>query len=85
MTNEEKIALASAYKACFNTNDGKKVIEDLSRYCYENRNTFVEGNHDKQNVNNGKRAVILYIRSKLNFNALDEVQTQAKTKENDYE
>lgn len=61
MTDTEK-QLAIVYKTCFSTEVGKKVLSDLSEKCFEKRSTFVEGNHDKQNVNQGKRAVILYIR-----------------------
>jgi len=63
------------YQSCFASDAGKKVLADLSNYCYESRNTFVEGNHDKQNVNNGKRAVMLYIRDKMK--ARKEKQTMA--------
>lgn len=77
MTNEEQIQLALCYKRCFSSETGLTVIKDLSKYCYEHRNTYVEGNHDKQNVNNGKRAVILYIRSKLDLNPNEKKQATA--------
>ena len=60
---EEEIQLVNDVKATFGTDSGKRFLRFLSDYCYEKRNTYVESNHDKQNVNNGKRAVILYIRS----------------------
>jgi hypothetical protein len=71
MADEEKLKRLN-YQSCFATDAGKKVLADLSGYCYEERNTFAEGNHDKQNVNNGKRAVILYIRDKM------KIQTESK-------
>ncbi len=77
--------IAAEFKACYGTEHGKRVLDVLSNYCFENRSTFVEGNHDKQNVNNGKRAVILYIRKQLNFNEMKEKQETAITKEKDYE
>lgn len=60
-TNEE-IQLINAAQAVAATDSGKKLLEHLSYYCFEKRNTYVEGNSDKQNVNQGKRAVILHIR-----------------------
>jgi hypothetical protein len=62
MTTEEK-ALVLNYKECFSTGTGKKVLDDLSNHCFEKRSSYVEGNNDKQNYNQGKRAVILYIRN----------------------
>jgi hypothetical protein len=78
MTSEELHQLSIEYQSCFGTPHGQKVLEDLSKYCYERRNTFCEGNHDKQNVNNGKRAVILYIRKWLSHNPEDEIQETAE-------
>lgn len=59
---EEEIQLVNAAKAIFSTDSGKKMLEHLSDYCFEKHSTYVEGNGDKQNVNQGKRAVILHIR-----------------------
>lgn len=64
LTEEEKLKKLN-YQSFFATDVGKKVLDDLSYYCYEHRSTYVEGNHDKQNVNNGKRSVILYIRAQM--------------------
>jgi hypothetical protein len=65
LTAMEK-ATPADYRAIFlDTDAGKKVLDDLSGYCYENRNTFAEGRPDIANKNCGKRAVILYIRSRL--------------------
>ena len=54
------------YRKLFTSPDGKRVLEDLSEYCFENKSTFVETSQSKEHVNQGKRAVILYIRSKMN-------------------
>jgi len=53
------------YRKLFESPDGKRVLEDLSGYCYENRSTYVEGSQSREHVNQGKRAVILRIRSKM--------------------
>ena len=66
MNDEERIKII-AYQACFGTPHGNRVLEDLEKYCYEHRSTFVENSQDKQNVNNGKRSVILHIRELMNI------------------
>ena len=65
------------FKSLFASEAGSRVIANLSNYCFEHRSTFVEGSQTKQNVNNGKRAVILYIRDKMNKKLDEEVQTKA--------
>jgi hypothetical protein len=80
MTEYEK-QQAILFKDCFGTDTGKRVLDNLSGYCFENRSTFVEGSHDKQNVNQGKRSVILYIREILNRN-LDEKVVEFKNENN---
>jgi len=64
MTDNER-NLVNAVKTVASTDAGAVLLEHLSDYCFERRSTFVEGNHDKQNINNGKRAVILHIRDLL--------------------
>ena len=61
------------FKSLFTSETGSRVIDNLSFYCFEYRSTFAEGKQDKQNVNNGKRAVILYIREKMNKKLDEEV------------
>lgn len=41
----------------------QKVMDYLSYQCYENRNTFVDGNEAQSHRNNGKRELILLIRA----------------------
>ena len=76
MTNTERQVYMD-FRSLFASETGSRVIKNLSNYCYENRSTFVEGSPSKQNVNNGKRAVILYIREKMNRKLDEETQTQA--------
>lgn len=64
MTETEKQIFIIA-RTVFLTDSGKKMLEHLSDYCFEKRSVYVEGNHDKQNVNNGMRKVILHIRDLL--------------------
>lgn len=53
------------YRKLFDSPDGKRVFEDLARYCFENRSTYVENSQSLEHINQGKRAVILYIRYKM--------------------
>ena len=76
MTNTERQVYMD-FKNLFASEAGSRVIINLSNYCFEHRSTFVEGSQTKQNVNNGKRAVILYIRDKMNKKLDEEVQTKA--------
>jgi hypothetical protein len=62
MTNDE-MKLISAAQSVAGSDSGQLLLKHLSWYCFENRSTYVEENHDKQNVNNGKRAVILHLRA----------------------
>ena len=77
MTEDKRLQDAIDFNTTFSTPCGKKVLNNLSAYCYENRSTYVEGDHDKQNVNNGKRAVILYIRSKMDYDPKNSIQNES--------
>lgn len=61
----------------FNTEGGKRVLENLSKECLENDLTFVRGQSDSTAFNEGKRYVILHIKKILAMKP-KERQTQAK-------
>lgn len=46
---------------------GDGTLEYLSRFCLENRSTFVEGSARKSDFNEGARSVILEIRRWINM------------------
>lgn len=75
--DEEKLKRLN-YQSCFASDAGKKVLDDLSHYCFESRSTFVEGRPDMANSNCGKRAVMLYIRSKMAVQTKPKQQTAVK-------
>lgn len=56
--------LLQAYKDCFNTTAGEKVLEDLSKRCYDNVTTF---DKDPATIayREGIRSVYLYIKTML--------------------
>ena len=49
----------------------KRVMEYLSYQCYENRNTFIDGNEAQSQRNLGKREIILLIREWQSKDPLD--------------
>ena len=67
-SNKALISLIKNYKIVFNSDDGKKVIEDLEKRCHE----FVTP-HDKTNSHEtafleGQRSVLIFIKSMINKN-----------------
>ncbi len=78
MNENDLIQLITDWKAVARTEAGARVIKDLSRFCGENENPYVEGSFDLTAQKCGKLSVILYIRKKLA--ASDELrQTKTKT------
>ena len=66
MNREEEIqALKMSYMNTFESEHGRKVMEDLSKFCLEKRDIFVEDSARKTDYNLGANSVIRYIRSKL--------------------
>lgn len=65
------------FRNAFNTEGGKRVLENLSKECLENELSFVRGESDSTAFNDGKRYVILHIRRILAMKP-QERQTQAK-------
>jgi len=55
----------AAYKDMFSTEKGKRILGDLSRFCLESRDIFVENSGRKTDFNLGANSVIRYIRYML--------------------
>lgn len=66
MTSAETKALIIDFKNTFSSEEGKRVLANLSRLCCENDTTYIDGNSYGTAFNEGKRRVILYIRWLLN-------------------
>lgn len=64
--DEQQLTIA-AYKDIFSTEKGKRVLNDLSRFCLEDYlpDIFDENNVNKTNFNLGANKVIRYIRYML--------------------
>lgn len=66
MTKEEEITqLTMDYLNAFTSEGGKRVLENLSRECYENAVTFIRNEPESTAFNEGKRFVMLHIRRML--------------------
>lgn len=63
VVDEQQLTIA-AYKAVFSAVDekSKRVLNDLSRFCLENRGIFVENSARKTDFNLGANSVIRHIR-----------------------
>jgi len=55
----------AAYKDVLRSEAGQRILEDLSAFCGENANPYVEGSFDRTAQKCGKLSVILHIRKRL--------------------
>ena len=69
-------ALKQAYNRLFNSEDGKVVLEDLTKVCFGKTTTINEMPHVMA-ANEGQRMVILHINSRMR---LDTVKLEEETK-----
>lgn len=54
------------YKFIFNTDEGKRVLEDLSKRCHEFNTTHVKGDSHESAYYEGQRSIFVFIKSILN-------------------
>ena len=66
------------YMTAFGTEGGKRVLDNLSKECYEHNVTFVRGESDSTAFNEGKRYVMLHIRRILAKDPHEKRQTEGK-------
>ena len=80
MITEEQRQLISDFKTTFNgqLDASVRVLNDLSKFCLEDRQTYIEESARKSDFNEGARSVILYIRRKLNYNFNEQKQTETE-------
>jgi len=62
-------ALKQSYNSAFSSEAGRKVLEDLEKWCYIKTTTFPFNTPDALLLafNEGKRAVILHIKTMMEF------------------
>lgn len=66
MTLDDQLKRVNAYKRFAESEDGKLILEDLSRFCYAKGSTYAGNAHDMV-FNEGKRNVHLYMNSIINI------------------
>ena len=57
--------LVISYKQVFNSDNGKKVLDDLERRCSYHTTTHVKGDSHESAFLEGTRSVILFIKNML--------------------
>ena len=77
-----RTALIKTYKRLFATDDGKKVLKDLSSRHYLWSSTYSVNPHEMA-IKEGQRNVILFILSRIGED-LDELQNMAKEIRDEY-
>lgn len=65
-TNDKRIQLIKDYKFVFGSDEGKRILDDLSKRCHEYVTT-----HDKQSATEsafleGQRSVLIFIKNMVN-------------------
>ena len=67
-SNKALLSLIKNYKIVFNSEDGKKVIEDLEKRCHEFVTTHDKTNSHETAFLEGQRSVLIFIKSMINKN-----------------
>jgi len=57
--------LRNDYKIIFNTDEGKRVLEDISIRCHESSTTFSKDNSHETAFLEGQRSISLFIKAML--------------------
>ena len=66
MNSKDLEQLMIAYKQVFESDNGKKVLEDLEKRCSFHTTTHVKGDSHESAFLEGTRSVILFIKNMLN-------------------
>ena len=66
MNSKDLEQLNIAYKQVFESDNGKKVLEDLEKRCSFHTTTHIKGDSHESAFLEGTRSVILFIKNMLN-------------------
>jgi len=58
--------LKNAYKIVFGSDQGKQVLDDLSKRCHEFNTTHVKGDSHESAFFEGQRSILVWIKSIIN-------------------
>ncbi len=64
---EELKKLKVDYLQLFNTDQGRRVLEDIKRSCCVYTSTYVKGDRESTFINEGARRVVLAIENMMNM------------------
>ena len=72
MNKDDLKQLIIAYKQVFESDDGKKVLEDLEKRCGFHTTTHIKGDSHESAFLEGTRSVILFIKNMLNKKPMED-------------
>lgn len=72
MNEKDVNQLVIQYKLTFESENGKKVLEDLEKRCSYHTTTHIKGDSHESAFLEGTRSVILFIKNMLNKKPMEE-------------
>ena len=67
-SNQKVIELIKSYKIVFESDEGKKIIEDLEKRCHEFVTTHDKNNSHETAFLEGQRSVLIFMKGMINKN-----------------
>ena len=64
--NKELLKLIKDYKICFGTDEGKRILTDISKRCHEFVTTHDKSNSHETAFLEGQRSVLIFIKNMVN-------------------
>ena len=64
--NKELLKLIKDYKICFGSEEGKRILEDLSKRCGDHVTTHYKGDSHESAFLEGNRSVFIFIKNMIN-------------------
>ena len=65
-TNDKLIQLIKNYKFVFGSDEGKQILDDLSKRCHEYVTTHAKENSHETAFLEGQRSVLIFIKNMVN-------------------
>ena len=64
--NKKLLELIKDYKIIFNTDEGKRVLDDLKKRSYFHNTTHVQGDSHESAYNEGQRSLVVFMETLIN-------------------
>jgi len=81
----EQQAMIESYGRVFGSVDGQRVLESLAHDCHETRHSYVLGDPNTTIFNEGKRAVLMLIKARIDLSQNPKMLQQVVAKYKDLE